>query len=59
MLRFASSSLTNIPNKEKRKEVPLLAVHLPKSRTKAKTRISQIINYLVREKGMENKGKLW
>jgi len=38
---------------------PLLALHLPKSHTEAITRVLQIVTYVVREKGMEYKGKLW
>ena len=37
--------------------VPLLALHLPKSHTEAITRVLQIVTYVVREKGMEYKGK--
>ena len=36
-------------------QVPLLALHLPKSHTEAITRIPQIVTYVVREKGMEYK----
>ena len=50
--------LANIPSKE----VPLLALHLLKSCTKAKMRVPLIVTNAAREKGMEykeNKGKLW
>ena len=40
-------------------EAPLLALHLPKSHTKAITHVPQIVTYVVREKGMEYKGELW
>ena len=38
-------------------EVLLLALHLPKSRTKAIIRVLKIVTYTVREKGMEYKGE--
>ena len=37
--------------------MPLLALHLPKSCTKAVTRVPQIITYVAVEKGMEHKGE--
>jgi len=40
-------------------EVPLLALHLPKSHTEAIACILQFITYAAVEKGMENKGKFW
>ena len=36
-------------------QAPLLALHLPKSHTKATTRVPQMVTYAVREKGMEYK----
>jgi len=36
-------------------QVPLLALHLPKSHTEAIMHIPQIVTYTVREKGMEYK----
>jgi len=36
-------------------QVPLLALHLPKSHTEAIMRVPQIVTYAVREKGMEYK----
>jgi len=43
-------------------EVSLLALHLPKSHTKAIMRVPQIVTYAVREKEWktkENKAELW
>jgi len=40
-------------------KVPLLVLHLSKSHAKAIMRVLQIITYAVKEKGMENKGKIW
>ena len=39
-------------------EAPLLALHLPKSRTKAITRVPQFATYVVREKGMQMRTKV-
>ena len=39
-------------------EAPLLALHSPQSRTEAITHVPQIITYMLRKKGMENKDKL-
>ena len=38
-------------------QVPLLALHFPKSHFEAITRILQIVTYAVREKGIEYKGE--
>ena len=37
--------------------MPLLTLHLPKSCSEAIMRVSQIITYAVREKGIEYKGE--
>jgi len=42
------------------REVPLLALHLPKSRTEAITRVPQVVTYMaIGEKEWKTKGMLW
>ena len=49
--------LATIPIAKNNIRIPLLALHLPKSHTKAIMRLLQIVSYAVRKKGMEYKGE--